>query len=289
MRSIPVLFAAVFLSGCLSAGSSGTPTSVNRSAMSSTSSVGNMPLGVSGSGGLTEELLGSDILTPLIGGEGLVGATLGGGSDGPMAGNVPDGGLAPPGTLSPVVDALAQIESAAPQLGASGTGGLGEDLFGHDISGMLLGTSSGAIPVLLSGGNDAPLGGLVPEGTAPLAPVGDLLADIIVGAQSDSSQGNLNELSPVLSPIILGLLGAGGDGSGPVPGVAVPSLPIDELSPVLGPTSLVATQLLATPLLPNGTTANEIVFPLALGAVAGVADAALPLGTVADTLVGVLP
>lgn len=286
MRMILVVLAAGALAGC--SGGSGSPSLVGGGSSSgSASALGASPLGVSGSGGVSEELLGTDILTPLLGSGGLVGATLGGGSDGTLAGNAPAGSPVPEGALSPLADALDMIASSAPPLGVSGDGGLGQDLLGHDITGMLLGTQDGAIPVLLAGGNDAPLGGVAPEGSAPLAPVGDLLAGVIQGAQSDASQGNLNALEPVLSPIILGLLGAS-EGGGPG-GTTLPELPTEQLSPVLGPVAVLGTQLLATPLLPNGTTANDIVFPVALGAVAGVADAALPLGTVADTLAGVLP
>ncbi len=77
---------------------------------------------------------------------------------------------------------------------------------------MLEGKEGGEVPVLLSGGGEAQLGSVVPEGTAPLAPVGDLAADLIGGAQANSSDGNLNALAPVLSPIILSVSGAGGEG-----------------------------------------------------------------------------
>lgn len=286
MRTILVLLAAGALVGC--SGGSGTPSSLVKGSSGSASAFGAMPLGVSGSGGASEELLGTDILTPLLGSGGLVGATLGGGSDGPLAGNLPAESPIPEGTLSPLTDALDMIATSVPQLGVSGDGGLGQDLLGHDITGMLLGTKDGAVPVLLAGGNDAPLGSLAPEDAAPLAPVGDLLANIIVGAQSDASQGNLNALAPVLGPIVLGLLGAGGDDS-PVGGIPLPDLPLDQLNPILLPTATVAAQILATPLLPNGTTAVDVVFPLVLGGTAGAADAALPLGTVSDILVGVMP
>lgn len=288
MRSSLFALAVVgILSGCSSG--SGDPVYVSRSAGASAAALGGMPLGIAGPGGAGEELLGTDLLTPLIGEGGLVGATLGGGSGGVLAGNVPSGGLVPAGALSPVGDALAQVGASVPQLGISGGGGLGEDLLGHDITGMLIGTKNGLIPVFLAGGNEAPFGSLAPEDSVPLAPVGDFLAGVIRGAQADHTQGNLNALEPVLSPIILGVLGAGGGSDGPIPGVALPELPTEQLSPVLGPVSALTTQLLATPVLPNGTTANVIVFPVVLGAVAGIADAALPLGTVAQAVAGAMP
>ena len=287
--SLVVLVASGLLSGCLSSGGDGDPSALNPASVSSTSAVASTPLGVGGEGGVSEELLGTDLLTPLIGGGGLVGATLGGGDEGMLAGNLPADSPVPAGALAPLTDGLAQVQSQVPSLGISGDGGLGEDLFGQDIAGLLVGTEEGLVPVLLSGGSEAQLGGVVPEGSAPLAPLGDLAADVIGGAQADSSDGNLNALAPVLSPVVLGLLGAGGEGEGPVPGVALPALPIEQLGPVVVPVANAATEVLATPLLPNGTTGTDVVLPVVLGAGAGIADAALPLETVNDTIITVLP
>ncbi len=264
--SLVVLIASGLLSGCITSGGDGDPSAIRSSSVSSTSAVAGTQLGVAGEGGVSEELAGADLLTPLIGGGGLVGATLGGGDEGVLAGNLPAESPIPADATAPLTDGLAQIESQVPHLGVSGEGGLSEDLLGHDITGMLVGTEGGAVPVLLSGGGEAQLGSVVPEGTAPLAPVGDLAADLIGGAQANSSDGNLNALAPVLSPIILSVSGAGGEGDGPVPGVAVPSLPIEQLAPVVVPAANAATQVLATPLLPNGTTATDVVLPVVLGA-----------------------
>ncbi|MBO6633551.1 hypothetical protein [Parvibaculum sp.] len=287
--SLVVLIASGLLSGCLSSGGDGSPSAIRSNSVSSTSAVAGTQLGVAGESGVSEELVGADLLTPLIGGEGLVGATLGGGEGGVLAGNLPAESPVPEDATAPLTSGLAQIQSQVPHLGVSGEGGLSEDLLGHDITGMLVGTEGGAVPVLLSGGSEAQLGDIVPEGATPLSPVGDLVAGLIDGAQADSSNGNLNALAPVLSPVVLGLLGAGGEGEGPVPGVAVPSLPIEQLAPVVVPAANAATQVLATPLLPNGTTATDVVFPVVLGAGAGIADAALPLETVNDTIITVLP
>lgn len=287
--SLVVLIASGLLSGCITSGGDGSPSAVQSASVSSNSAIASTQLGVGGKGGVSEELLGTDLLTPLVGGDGLVGATLGGGEDGVLAGNLPAESPVPSGALAPLTDGLAQVQSQVPSLGVSGDGGLGEDLFGQDIVGLLVGTEGGLVPVLLSGGNEAQLGGAVPEGSAPLSPVGDLASDLIGGAQADSSNGNLNALAPVLSPIILSALGAGGDGEGPVPGVAVPSLPIEQLGPVVVPAANAATEVLATPLLPNGTTAMDVALPVVLGAAAGIADAALPLETVNDAIITVLP
>ncbi|MBX3495176.1 MAG: hypothetical protein KF769_02945 [Parvibaculum sp.] len=247
-------------------------------------------MGLAGEGGATEEMLGVDLITPLLGGGGLIGNTLGGGSDGALAGNAPEGGVLPPEWSEPLVSALAQIESQAPPLGVSGEGGLGEDLFGHDITGMLIGTEDGLVPNLLSGGNDGHLGDIAPADGAPLASVGDVLAGVIAGAQANPSDGNLNALEPIVGPLVLGLLGAGGEGEGPLPvDVPLPDIPFDQFAPVTGPASEVAADLLSTPLLPNGTTGYDVVFPLVFGAAAGIAGNTLPLETIVDTANGALP
>jgi len=284
--SIIALCTAGLLAGCGSGGDSPIATSP-RSAPTAMA-LGGMQMGVSGEGGASEELLGVDVVSPLLGDGGLIGTTLGGGSGGMLAGNAPAGGIVPEGALAPLTDGLAQIESQAPPLGVSGDGGLGEDLFGHDITGLLVGTEGGLVPNLLTGGSEGQLGDIVPSGSAPLAPVGDLVATLITGAQATSNEDQLGDLSPVLSPVVLGLLGVGGEGGGPVP-VELPSLPLAELGPIIVPVTELAVPLLATPLLPNGTTAYDVVFPVVFGPVAGIAGNTLPLETVSDTLVGVLP
>lgn len=285
--SIIALCTAGFLAGCSSGGDS--PIATNPGSSSTAMALGGMQMGVSGEGGASEEVLGVDVVSPLLGDGGLVGTTLGGGSDGMLAGNAPAGGIVPEGALAPLTDGLAQIESQVPPLGVSGEGGLGEDLFGHDLTGLLVGTEGGLVPNLLTGGSEGQLGDVAPSDSAPLAPVGDLVADVIDGAQATSNNDQLGDLSPVLSPVVLGLLGVGGEGSGPVPGVELPSLPLAELEPIIVPVTELAVPLLATPLLPNGTTAYDIVFPVVFGPVTGIADSTLPLETINDTLVGVLP
>lgn len=285
--SVIALLAASALAGC--SGGGGEPVATSRSASPSASALGGTQLGVSGEGGASEELLGVDLLTPLIGGSGLLGGSLSGGSGGVLAGNLPAESPIPADSLSPLTDGLAQVESQVPPLGVSGESGLGEDLLGYDLTGALVGLEGGLIPNILAGGGEAQLGAIVPDGSAPLAPVGDLAQGVVEGAQSNANDGTLNALEPILSPILLAALGASesGDGS-PVP-VALPSLPVEELSPVILPLVTTGIEVLATPILPNGTTATDVVYPVMLGAIGGIADATLPLETIADTAVTILP
>lgn len=302
--SFIALLVAGALAGCSSG--SGSPSAISSGSAPSSAALGGTQLGLSGEGGVSESLLGLDVLTPLVGDGGLVGATAGGGDEGLLGSNVStdalasipvlgevvgqlpiEDGLLPAEAQTALLDGLDQVSSQVPPVGVSGESGLGEDLFGYDLTGALVGTEGGLLPNLLSGGGDAQLGNVVPEGSAPLAPIGDLTQNIIEGAQSDPSSGTLNALEPVISPILLGVLGAGGDS--PVDGVALPALPLEQLNPVLEPVGQVATQVLAVPLLPDGTTGTDIVFPVVFGAVGGIADATLPLETVSDTLVTIMP
>ncbi|MEP2828723.1 hypothetical protein [Parvibaculum sp.] len=302
--SFIALFVAGALAGC--SGGSGDPSSISAGSSPSSSALGGTQLGLSGEGGVSDSVLGVDVLSPLLGDGGLAGSTAGGGDEGLLAGalstealtSVPilgdvvgqlpiEDGLLPAEAQAALIDGLDQIGSQVPPLGVSGEGGLGEDLLGYDLTGALVGMEGGLVPSLLSGGGEAQLGNIAPEDSAPLAPVGDLARGIIEGAQADSSNGNLNALEPVISPVLLGLLGAGG--GSPVGGVPLPDLPLEQLSPVLEPVGSLATQVLSVPLLPDGTTGMDIAMPLVLGPVAGIADATLPLETVSDVLITVMP
>lgn len=302
--SFIALLVAGALAGCSSG--SGNPSAISSGSAPSSAALGGTQLGLSGEGGVSESVLGLDVLTPLTGDGGLVGATAGGGGEGLLGGNLStdalasipvlgevvgqlpiEDGLLPAEAQTALLDGLNQVGSQLPGLGVSEVSGLGDDLLGYDVTGALLGVEGGLVPKLLAGGGEGPLGNIVPEGSAPLAPVGDLARNIIEGAQSDSSSGTLNALEPVISPVLLGVLGAGGDS--PVDGVALPALPLEQLNPVLEPVGQVATQVLAVPLLPDGTTGTDIVFPVVFGTVGGIADATLPLETVSDTLVTIMP
>ncbi|PKQ09854.1 MAG: hypothetical protein CVT73_00505 [Alphaproteobacteria bacterium HGW-Alphaproteobacteria-12] len=308
--SLIAIFIAGLLAGCSATGE-GAPTALSGGsggAGGSASALGGETLGVAGGGGTSEKTLGFDAVTPLLGDSGVVGSTVSGGSGGivarnlsaetlssvpvlgEVAGQLPiEDGVLPAEVSGAFMDGLAQLGEQAPALGVSGGGGLGEDLFGTDITGTLIGTQGGLAPDLLAGGNDGQLGSAAPADSAPLAPVGGPVAGVLNGAQASPNDGNVNDLEPVLSPLLLAALGAGGESGSPAPGVALPDVPIDELAPVLLPGLDAAMQVLATPVLPDGSTGYDVILPVVFGPVAGVAGETLPLGTIADTAVTVLP
>ena len=181
-------------------------------------------LGVTGEGGVTEKVGLSALTDPLLGTEGV----LGGGDEGLIGGQVPaelTEGLAPIADgLSPVVGAveenlpLGMVTGQLPALGVSGEGGLGEDLLGQDLTGMLLG-ETGAIPGLLAGGNDGPLGSAIPEGAVPglpggdggdpLAPVTDLVGGLLGGGLPGLPGGDGGDPLAPVTDLVGGLVGGG--------------------------------------------------------------------------------
>jgi len=294
--SLIAIFIAGLLAGCSATGE-GAPTALSGGsggAGGSASALGGETLGVAGGGGTSEKTLGFDAVTGGSGGivaRNLSAETLSSVPVlGEVAGQLPiEDGVLPAEVSGAFMDGLAQLGEQAPALGVSGGGGLGEDLFGTDITGTLIGTQGGLAPDLLAGGNDGQLGSAAPADSAPLAPVGGPVAGVLNGAQASPNDGNVNDLEPVLSPLLLAALGAGGESGSPAPGVALPDVPIDELAPVLLPGLDAAMQVLATPVLPDGSTGYDVILPVVFGPVAGVAGETLPLGTIADTAVTVLP
>ena len=284
------LFAALGLAGC---SSTGLPTSTSSASGSSTTAsqslAGGTQLGVTGDGGVLSTA-GVDVVSPLLGDSGLLGATLSGGSDG-LLGSVASGAGGssplPSGALSPVTGALAQVSNSVPSLGVSGDGGLGQDLLGYDVVGSLVGTDGGLVPVLLAGGNDAPLGSALPGGSAPLKPIGDLLESVVTGAQTNPTAGKLSDTAPLVQPLLLTALGVNSGGGSPLSALPIPALPLDQLQPVLQPTIALVNGLTTTP-LPGGKTVGDVVFPVVLGSALGVVGNVVPLETVTGSL-GQLP
>lgn len=287
------LFAALGLAGC---SSTGVPTDAapasGPSSTASQSLAGGTQLGVTGDGGVLSTA-GVDVVSPILGDGGLLGATLAGGSNG-LLGSVASGAGGssplPSDGLSALDGVLTQVSSAAPQLGISGEGGLGQDLLGYDVVGGLIGTDGALVPTVLGGGDQATLGAIAPGGNTPLQPVGDLLSGVVEGAKSSATSGSVNALSPVLQPLLLSALGASGaTGTVPLPiDLPIPELPIAQLQPVLSPTIALVNGLETTP-LPGGQTAGDVVIPVVLGSVLGIAGNTLPLDTVTNVLVPQLP
>lgn len=286
------LFAALGLAGCSSAGlpSATSPASGSSGSASASQSVaGGTQLGVTGDGGVLSTA-GADVVSPLLGEGGLLGATLAGGSDGLVGSAVAGAGAGssplPSGGLSALDGALTQVSESVPPLGVSGDGGLGQDLLGYDLVGDLVGTDGGVVPALLGGGESAPLGSALPGGSAPLQPVGDLLAGVVDGVQTNATVGNFSDTAPLLQPLLLTALGAGG-GDSPLSALPLDALPLDQLQPVLIPAVSLVNQVTSTP-LPGGQTAGDVVFPVVLGSALGVVGNTLPLGDISESL-AVLP
>lgn len=241
---------------------------------------GSIELGVAGDGGLLDAA-SLDVVTPLLGSGGELGHILGGGEAGTLGGLLPALPLPP----LPVAGMLSPAALPLPSLGVSGQGGLGEDLLGYDIVGGLIGTGEGLLPALLAGGDKAPLGHAVPDGTTPLLPVGEPLETIVAALGTSSRDNNLSGLSPLLTPLLFELAGTsdGGGLSLPLPDLSTATA---SLSPVLTPVLDGATAVAGTQ-LPNGTTLGDLL-NIGLTAV-GVANDLLPLEAVTTPLADTLP
>jgi hypothetical protein len=178
-------------------------------------------LGVSGEGGLGEDLLGQDLTGMLLGETGTVPALLAGGEEGALGGLIPSGAL--PGLpgggdggdpLAPITDLL----------GGGLPGGDGGDPLAP-VTDLLGGLAGGELPGLPGGGGDDPLAPVTDllGGAGGLGVTGDggLLADL---AGSDPL-GSAIEPVPVVSTLLAG----GNDGvlGGLVPagGLPLPSAP----------------------------------------------------------------
>ncbi|PKQ08449.1 MAG: hypothetical protein CVT73_07105 [Alphaproteobacteria bacterium HGW-Alphaproteobacteria-12] len=205
-------------------------------------------LGVTGEGGATEALGLSELTDPLLGTEGV----LGGGGEGAIGGQLPDelvSALEPLASgLAPVTDALGQvplgmITGQLPALGISGEGGVGEDLLGQDLTGMLLG-ETGTVPALLGSGEEGALGALIPEGALPGLPGGDdgddplaPITDLLGGGLPGGDGGD--PLAPVTD--LLG--GAGGLGVTGDGGLLADLAGSDPLGSAIEPVPVVSTLL----------------------------------------------
>lgn len=111
-------------------------------------------LGVNGDGGLVADLTGQDLLTPVVGSDGLIGSLLGSGNDGAV------GNIIPEGTI--------------PSLPLPGSDGGSGGLPGLPTTGTPLDTVTGALGGLAGGGSDptAALTGAVATATGALGSSG---------------------------------------------------------------------------------------------------------------------
>lgn len=256
--------AAVLLAGCWTDGNGGSGGGSGGGGTVSTLSIPQQ--GVTGEGGVTDVLGVSALVDPLLGTDG----ALGGGGEGRIGGVLPTEQLAPLSeALAPVVDPLAAaipystLQSTLPPLGATGEGGLVDDLLGQDPVGPALGTN-GLIGAVASGGSGAPLGAVVPEGAVPTAGLGgsgglsedltgqDLVAvllgaspvtEALGGGQEGAVGGILDAAPDVPVPAVPTLgtvaeLGVAGTG-----GIVDDLLGGDVVTPLLGTTGLVPSLL----------------------------------------------
>lgn len=283
LRVAGLLTAAALLGGC---SVSGTPSVSTQPA--GTAAPDSIQLGVTGDGGVLSTA-GVDAVTPLLGDSGALGNLLGGGSGGTLGGLGSSAPALPVGDALPL-DQLTQAAGSVPSLGISGEGGLGEDLFGYDAVGGLIGTDGGLVPVLLSGGSDAPLGGAVPAGAVPLEPVGGALQTVVESLGASSRDNNLSGLSPILTPVLFQLAGAADNHGGgpfglpfPLPDTAVV---IDPLAPVLVPVTDAVYQAAGTR-LPTGQTVGELLNTATTGA--GVVNNLVPLTLITQPIADALP
>lgn len=160
---------AASLAGCASdGGSSGISSAGGGGGGSPIPILSTAPeLGLGGAGGLSEDLLGQDVVGVLLSdGPGPVPAVLAGGEE-EILGSLGDAGSALPDLPTLPVTELPL------SLGVTRPGGLVEDLAGQDALGAAIGAPGGMVPVnegivplALAGGNDGLLGSVVPPGSS---------------------------------------------------------------------------------------------------------------------------
>lgn len=209
--------AAILLAGCASDGTSGGSSGGSSGGLSLLGikipdltglSNGELfqqapELGVSGSGGLVEDLLGQDVVASLITtGPGPVPGVVAGGEDG-ILGSVAD----PLADVLPDLPALPKIDAPV-SLGLTGPGGLVEDFAGQDVLGAALGAPGGMVPTndglltqTLAGGDGGLLGGIVPPGASSSLPLPGLLA-LPTGATLPTDTNQLTQVLTTLTNIL---------------------------------------------------------------------------------------
>jgi hypothetical protein len=230
-------------------------------------------LGLIGPGGLTSDLIGTDVVGSITGSGGVVGANLAGGNDG-LLGSAIGGADSKP--LLPQVGKLLsdtkldQALNSVKALGITGPNGLSNDLLGIDPVGNVVG-SNGAIPTALGGGDAGVLGHALPNGNPPLG---------VVGKTLDGALGVLAGTTP--SPLPGLLQGNGLGGGANLPG----NLPVlgNVLGTVTNGVKPVVTNVLTT--VTGVTGALPIVGPALSGVTGAVSGAANGTGAPAGNILG---
>lgn len=180
-------------------------------------------LGILGQGGLLADLAGTGIVGGSLDTGGVLTASIAGGNDGLLGALLNDRLGSPP--LAPVAQPLAAALPASavgdvlgnvPALGVTGEGGLLADLTGTNVVGNLLGETP------LGGGNEGPLGNIVPVEEPPLGQVGDTLnglLNVVAGNEPSPVQGVIAPVVPVVDNILGTAGGVVGQVTAPVTGV----------------------------------------------------------------------
>jgi hypothetical protein len=165
-------------------------------------------IGLTGEDGLIADLTGGDFGGAVLGTQGVIPASLAGGNDGLLGALLGDhvdspalGPVAEAVPTSALVAGLAQV----PALGVTGQGGVVASLIGADLAGNLVGTGG-----VLGGGNTGAIGSQMPQGSAPLAPLGDA----VVGALNTVAGNTQSPLAGTgLGTILNSLPGAPSSGT----------------------------------------------------------------------------
>jgi hypothetical protein len=259
---------------------------------SNTSLLGGNGLGITGTGGLVDDLIDPpDPATQSIGTDGMVPATLAGGQDG-LLGNLIGGPDSQP-LLPGVGQALSKLPLISPssstqQLGVTGDGGLSQNVFSRDLLGNVLGTQ-GTVNGALAGGSGGALGGAIPPGNTNLGTLVDNTLGPLAGTAPSPISGVLNGTGaggvPVIGSVVDGVTGALGNGGANI--LRGVGSVIGGVSGVLyGGTTGGAGNVLNTV---TGAVSNlPVVGSVVDGATGGTPAAGNVLGTVTNTVTGVV-
>jgi hypothetical protein len=206
-------------------------------------------LGLGGEDGLLADLTGSDFGGAVLGTQGVIPAGLAGGNDGLLGALLGDHAASP--VLGPVAQAVptsALVSGLAqvPALGVTGQGGVVASVLGTDLVGNLIGSGG-----VLGGGGAGAIGSQLPQGNAPLAPLGDAVVTALntVAGNTQSPLAGTG-LGTVLSSLPGGLSSSGTAGAGALSSVPVVGSVVGgntgSLTTTVGSVLAPVTQVVAT-------------------------------------------